>query len=661
MKSLSSKISIFFIACLTIILVIVVSVISIFTNSILENSFQAESKTALQGLSDEVNTYKDSTKQVGDDLAAQANIISDFNKNNAADLQTILESTVKNANVNYAFATDLQGKVIAASSYDLDTSNFSNLAHVKSAIQGKSSCVSEAVVGTNLAICYGAPVKSGDTVIGTISVVQSLADSKFVDALKKISGCEYTVFLGDTRINTTVTKDGKRQTGTKMSSTVKDTVITNKKSYVGKADILGVTHMASYQPILGADGNVVGALFAGKNIEATESQANNVIFISIGLAFIMLVLSVIVLTKATKKLVKVPLNSVVTLANHMAQGEIGIRNKNATLLKLRSKDEVGQVGTALENTVESLQKYVGEITSVLSAISSGDLTVSTQHEYKGDFIEIKSALNNIVDSLNDIMFEIDKSAELVSSSSEQISNGAMALSQGATEQASSVQELSATINEISVQVKSTAQNAENASEIAKKSSNEVEKGNQQINRMMVAMTDISTASGEISKIIKTIDDIAFQTNILALNAAVEAARAGVAGKGFAVVADEVRNLASKSAEAAKQTTVLIENTVSLVQNGTAIVSNTAESFQTIMESTEKSTAIIEEISKATNTQANSIEQVTVGMEQIAQVVQTNSATAEESAAASQELTAQSQVLHNLVLKFQLRDESKHLD
>lgn len=351
--------------------------------------------------------------------------------------------------------------------------------------------------------------------------------------------------------------------------------------------------------------------------------------------------------------ITVPVKEIDQVAKNIAAGNLDEE------IRYRSKDELGALAVNFNSTVTRLRDYVNyidEISMVLNQVAEGDLVFRLTYDYAGEFAKIKTALVNISDSLNNTMSQISQSSDQVASGSEQVSSGAQALSQGATEQASSIEELAATVNEISSQVKQNADSAHNASQRADQVGSEATESNKRMQDMLSAMADISDRSSEIGKIIKTIEDIAFQTNILALNAAVEAARAGEAGKGFAVVADEVRNLASKSAEASKNTAVLIESSLRAVENGTKIADETALSLNEVLTGVQDVTGTINEISSASEAQARSISQVTLGIDQISSVIQTNSATAEESAAASEELSGQAQILKNLVSQFHLKSD-----
>ena len=345
-----------------------------------------------------------------------------------------------------------------------------------------------------------------------------------------------------------------------------------------------------------------------------------------------------------------PLKRLDVVVGKLADGELDV-TVNTT-----GRDEVADVGANVARIVERLKEYIlyiDEISAVLNKIGKGNLVFTLQHEYAGEFSKIKEALLNIRATMTETLTSIAQSADQVNAGAEQISSGAQALAQGATQQASSVQELSSAVQELSSQATAEADKAVKAGKYLEQIKDEVETSNTQMETMRKAMEDISVQSTAIRTIIKTIDDIAFQTNILALNAAVEAARAGSAGKGFAVVADEVRSLAGKSAEAAKKTNELIENSVQAVQRGEELTGLTASSLQRVAEGTKQVTENIEAVASAYHDQAAKLVEISRGVDQISDVVQTNSATAEESAAASEELSGQANMMHQQISQFKL--------
>lgn len=328
---------------------------------------------------------------------------------------------------------------------------------------------------------------------------------------------------------------------------------------------------------------------------------------------------------------------------------------------VKTRDEAWMLSEATSTIVNGLQSIIDDEKQLLSGIAQGNLQVTPRAYYPGDFEDLKNSIENIVTSLTNTIQQIDQSAQMVSHSSKMVSDGAQELSQGATEQAASVRELTTSSEELSEQIAQNASQARLASNNATQVGEHLLESNQRMQELSDAMGDIGHSSDEIKKIIKTIEDIAFQTNILALNAAVEAARAGAAGKGFAVVADEVRNLASKSAEASKNTAALIERSIKAVSNGTRLADETAQSLMAVVEGAKEVTNAIAGISNASTEQAATVKSISGGMEQISVVVQTNSATAEESAAASEEMSGQAQVLQDLVSQFNFDRDTRHDD
>jgi len=260
----------------------------------------------------------------------------------------------------------------------------------------------------------------------------------------------------------------------------------------------------------------------------------------------------------------------------------------------------------------------------------------------------------IIRSVNRVLQQIsaglDESAAQITSAAGQVSASSQSLAEGSSEQAASLEETSSSLEELSSMTKRNAGSAGTAKELSGQTRIAAEAGNTDMNEMRAAMDAIKTSSADIAKIIKTIDEIAFQTNILALNAAVEAARAGEAGMGFAVVAEEVRSLAQRSAQSAKETAAKIEVAIRNGEHGVVISGKVAQSLDVIVEKARKVDELVAEIATASHEQSQGIGQINTAVSQMDQVTQANAGGAEETAAAAEELNAQSHVLRDAVIE-----------
>lgn len=254
------------------------------------------------------------------------------------------------------------------------------------------------------------------------------------------------------------------------------------------------------------------------------------------------------------------------------------------------------------------------------------------------------------DTLQKAAAEIREGAEQINSAASQVAASSQSLAQGSSEQAASLEETSASTEEITSMTRKNAENSKSAATVMATVDREVKEGNQTLDQMVTSMQEINASSDKIAKIIKVIDEIAFQTNILALNAAVEAARAGEAGMGFAVVADEVRNLAQRSAQAAKDTAGLIEESIATSREGSTKLEQVAGVIRAITESSTQVKTLVDEVNMGSQEQARGIDQISKAIAQMDQVTQGTAASAEESASASEELSAQAQALNHIVVQ-----------
>jgi methyl-accepting chemotaxis protein len=352
--------------------------------------------------------------------------------------------------------------------------------------------------------------------------------------------------------------------------------------------------------------------------------------------------------------VKAPLEEYITLASAIV--ELGADNTVAAKERM----------PVFKDSFSKLEKSMDALSDNIEA--AGDAYAKLNEEmcarfYRVLFISVTLGMiallvlalvleKSITKPISEIVSRLLASSDQTAESAGQVSGAGQILAEGASEQAASLEETSASLEEMAAMNKRNAEHADQAKVLANQTRGAADTGSADMAAMSKAMDAIAASSDNIAAIIKTIDEIAFQTNILALNAAVEAARAGEAGMGFAVVAEEVRRLAQRSAQAARETGEKIADAIQKSHQGVELSGRVAESLSSIVGKARQVDELVAEIAVASKEQSTGIAQVNQAMSQMDKVTQGNAASAEESAAAAEELHAQASFLREAVEELQ---------
>lgn len=366
------------------------------------------------------------------------------------------------------------------------------------------------------------------------------------------------------------------------------------------------------------------------------------------LSFIYIVKKVADAIRFSKKELLIP---IVKVSDQMAELAKGSFAKEMDMQP--DESEVGKMVEAIIFMKQNFSNMIHEISDVLGQMGSGNYHVEVTQEYVGEFVKIKDSLIKIVADMKQVLQTIKDTATEVDGGSEQLSKAAMDLADGCTIQSTKVTEVVEMVRKMASSMEEKAQDAQDTVMISSQAGELLMSGNQKMQDLKVAITEISKCSEEISTIIATIEDISSQTNLLSLNASIEAARAGEAGRGFAVVAEQVKKLAEESAQAAGETTVLIEKTVETVEKGIAIADETVRNMEEVMVGAKASTEKMAQMAEELREEANNMYIINENVSAVAEIVDNNSATSQETAAVSEEQTAQVATMVQMLSQFKI--------
>lgn len=524
--------------------------------------------------------------------------------------------------------------------------NLSNQAYYAAVTEKRtviSDAYSDTTTGKTIVTIAHPVLSSNGSVLGLVAF--DLLTEQLSGFITETSyGDSGTTFMFDRSFNVLVqpTGSGSSVGNTSYEGDDLQREMANPSGEIIKFTSGGVSRMGGFALVEQSDWILVTA------VDVEDFQARSRLIV--GALSIMQIICFFVGICACARFVHKKLEPIKTIQEFMH--EISEGNLKANL-EYESDDEMGALVKDIQNMVASLFVYIDHVSNTIHDFAEGRIQMSHDVDYVGDFKPIYDSMSDFVGLMSVSLSDLKRSVTEVGTGAHQISGGANILASGSEEQAASVQELNALISHVNEEITETAKYSGKIAGYADNITVNITLNNEKMKDLATNVQKIKDHSDEVKRIIKAIEEVAFQTNILALNAAVEAARAGETGKGFAVVADEVRNLSLKTSEAVQDTTKIITEMASFVELSTDLAHETSGDLQKIVEEAEHFVSNMTSITHSTNDQSKAISEILTGIEQISNVVHQNSAISEESAAATEELSAQASMMTELIEKFEV--------
>lgn len=405
---------------ISIIIMTIISVATILFSNIflfskyVDTNMNDRIDSASEIMTHEIESLKSQSYNASMQIAKDAQIISALSNGNTDELLSRSIELRNESGVEFCTIGNSYGIALARphkpDSYGDD---ITAMPSVKSALIGKSMTVIEEGTSVRLSICSGTPVYDGEgMLIGVVVVGYRLDTDYFVDSVKKLTGCEATVFLQDERISTTIIKnDETRAIGTKAAENISQQVLAGK-AYSGKAKILEREAVAKYNPLVGNNGKTIGMLFVGRYIDEKTNTVWS--FVRMGIIIMMVILAASVLIALLisvniEKQLKNIITKLTASSSKMYSATNELTNASANLADGSSKQAaaIEEISATMNESAAMIAQTADNIEKAFELAKNANDNSLYGIEKMQNVIQSMDALKESADDIGNIIKSID--------------------------------------------------------------------------------------------------------------------------------------------------------------------------------------------------------------------------------------------------------------
>jgi sensor histidine kinase regulating citrate/malate metabolism len=483
--------------------------LTVCTNYFLNKIYNDESRQEVARLAGLVQSHVDDEARklvvAAQMTAARQDLAEAISRGDTAVVQKLGKDIMRDSRISLITIADKEGKVVGRGHSDKAGDSVLSQSNVRKALGGEVSTGIEEGTVVKFSMRAGAPVKLGDKIVGSVTTGTDLtsADHAFVEKLKKEFGTECTIFQGDTRVTTTLTKDGQRAVGTKMDNAkVLDTVLARGQQFQDVNTILEKEYDTAYWPVKDHTGKIAGMLFIGKDrgsMNGTLRNAMLTVFVVVLLVGVVMVAAGMFIARSVTRPVHRAVAGLSEVAEQVVSASGQVSSASHSLAEGASEQ-----AASIEETSSSLEEMSSMTKQNADNANCADkLMKESRHMVE----RANGSMTELIQSMEDISKASDETSKIIKTIDE-IAFQTNLLALNAAVEAARAGEAGAgfavVANEVRNLAMRAAEAAKNTSVLIEGTVKKVHEGSQLVERTHGAFSEVSKSASRVADLVSEI-------------------------------------------------------------------------------------------------------------------------------------------------------------